>query len=159
MEAAILPARFITDVTRRRLVEGLGQMGVFRGGVLDDIEFLSRLYDLDQLPAIDPRQRTAGEDIGRHRLAFHDWDDDWIFDNPRFAFNPEHGDQPLLAFLVEMLHPAVRTDLDEVRRLLAFFNEVLMHDGYELVEVDRISGAPAFGPRRFGAGVAGTMKT
>jgi very-short-patch-repair endonuclease len=158
LEVPIFPARFITDVTRRRLIAGLGEMRVVWSGVLDDIEFLSRLYDLERLPATDKREQTAAEDIGRHRLAFADWDDDWIYYDERFAFHPEHGDQPLLAFLAEMLHPAVRTDLDEVARLLAFFNAVLIHDGYELVQVEQISGAPVFGARRLGSGVPGTMK-
>jgi len=33
----------------------------------------------------------------------------------------------------------------------------LVHDGYELVQIDAISGAPIFTHRRIGAGVRGTM--
>ncbi len=58
-----------------------------------------------------------------------------------------------------MLHPAVHTDPTEVERLRDFLNGVLVHDGYELVQVDDISGAPVFAPCRLGAGVRGTMKT
>lgn len=147
---------YITDVTRRRLVEGLAELRVPWWGVLDEVEFLSRLYDLDDLPSTDRRHRTAGGDIYQHRILNLDWDDDWIFDDERFGL--AEADEPLLAFLAEMLHPAVRTDLDEVGRLLEFLNSVLVHDGYELVEVNAISGAPIFAPRRFGVGVRGSMK-
>jgi hypothetical protein len=89
-------------------------------------------------------------------MANDDWPCDWIFDDPRFGLADSDG--KLLDFLAEMLHPAVRTDLAEVEHLLGFFNGVLVHDGYELVQVDAISGAPIFAPRRIGAGVRGTMK-
>jgi hypothetical protein len=57
-----------------------------------------------------------------------------------------------------MLHPEVRTDPAEVKRLHAFMNKVLIHDGYELTPVEYISGAPVFAARAIGAGVPGTMK-
>jgi hypothetical protein len=170
-EALIAADRYITEVTRRRLLEGLGWLrgsvpsGVrefltpahtFWSGALPETEFLARLYDLDELPSHDPRYTTAYQDIVQHRVMNEDWYDDWIFDDPRFGL--ADSDEALLRFLAEMLHPAVRTNLAEVERLHAFLNEVLAHDGYELVQVDDISGAPLFAPRRFGAGVRGTMK-
>lgn len=124
--------------------------------MLDDVEFLSRLYELDELPSGDSRHRTAGGDIFQHRILNLDWDDDWIFRDERFGLADD--DELLLAFLAEMMHPAVRTDLDEVTRLREFLNGVLVHDGYELVQVGDISGAPIFAPRRIGVGVRGSMK-
>jgi len=153
----ISPARYITDVTRRRLIEGLTQMQTVWSGALDEVDFLARLYDLDKLPSTDSRYTTAGRDIAQHRILNPlDWPDDWIFRDERFGL-ADH-DEALLAFLAEMLHPAVRTDLAEVERLRDFLNGVLVHDGYELVQVDDISGAPIFAPRRIGSGVRGAMK-
>ncbi|MDG4784919.1 hypothetical protein O7626_03055 [Micromonospora sp. WMMD1102] len=162
----------MTEVTRRRLIKGLGRLPfiaeaegfreflapryTYWSGVLTETDFLSRLYDLGELPSTDTRFRTAFEDIVQHRMANDDWADDWIFDDPRFGLADSDG--KLLEFLAEMLHPAVRTDLAEVERLRDLFNGVLVHDGYELVQVDAISGAPIFAPRRIGSGVPGTMK-
>jgi very-short-patch-repair endonuclease len=161
----------ITDVTRRRLLEGLGQVcasvpdgrrefltpqHTFWSGALLETDFLHRLYDLGELPSNDPRYTNAFEDIVQHRVANDDWDDDWIFHDPRFGL--VDNDAALLAFLAEMLHPAVRTDLAEVERLRVFLNSVLVHDGYELVQADAISGAPIFDYRRIGSGVRGSMK-
>jgi len=53
-------------------------------------------------------------------MANDEWADDWTFDDPRFGL--AGGDGKLLAFLAEMLHPAVRTDLDEVERMRELFN-------------------------------------
>jgi hypothetical protein len=89
-------------------------------------------------------------------LRNDDWDEDWIFHDSRFGLADDDG--PLLAFLVEMLHPAVRTDLAEVEQLRNFLNSVLTHDGYELVQVDAISGAPVFDHCLIGSGVPGVLK-
>ena len=147
----------ITDVTRRRLNEGLATTAWY--GVLNEVEFLGRLYDLDTLPTTDSRSTqfpTAREDIIQHCIANLDWPDDWIFDDERFGL--ADNDDALLRFLAEMLHPVVRTDLAEVEQLHDFLNQTLVHDGYEIVQVDAISGAPVFAGRRFGAGVPGSMK-
>jgi very-short-patch-repair endonuclease len=124
--------------------------------VLNEVEFLDRLYDLDALPSTDSRYTTARQDIGVHCIANYDWPDDWIFDDERFGL-PE-SDDALLRFLAEMLHPAVRTNLAEVEQIHNFLNETLVHDGYEIVQVDAMSGAPVFAGRRIGAGVQGSMK-
>jgi hypothetical protein len=154
---AIPPATRITEVTRRRLLEGLDERRTVWSGVLDDVEFLGRLYDLDALPSSDPRFRSARSDILQHRVANPlDWDDDWIFPDPRFGL--ADSDDALLRFLAEMLHPAVRTDPAEVGDLRTFFNSVLIHDGYEIAQTGDISGAPLFEGRRTGSGVRGLMK-
>lgn len=161
----------ITDVTRRRLLEGLGRVcrsvpggrrefltpqHTFWSGALSETDFLTRLYELEELPSTDSRYTTAFQDIVQHRMANDDWDDDWVFTDDRFGL--ADNDDKLLRFLAEILHPAVRTDLAEVERLHAFLNSVLVHDGYELVQVDAISGAPIFDYRLIGSGVRGSMK-
>lgn len=151
------PASQITEVTRGRLIQGLAEMGIPWSGVLDDVEFLGRLYDLDSLPSTDRRYDTAGGDIFMHRVVNPmDWDEDWIFHDSRFGL--ADGDDALVRFLAEMLHPVVRTDLAEVEELRAFLNSVLAHDGYEVVQTGAISGAPVFTGRRIGSGVRGSMK-
>ncbi|SPT51153.1 hypothetical protein [Actinomadura madurae] len=146
----------ITEVTRRRIIDGLLEIQPNWSGALDEVDFLSRLYDLDSLPSRDPRFATAAQDIGQHRWLNHDWDDDWIFHDTRFGLVDQ--DDRLLRFLAEMLHPSVRTDLAEIKRLQEFLNGVLVHDGYEIVQVDAISGAPVFDHRLIGSGVPGAVK-
>jgi AbiJ N-terminal domain 3 len=107
-EAPISTATRITDVTRRRLVDGLAQRRTVWSGALDEVDFLGRLYDLDALPSDDRRFASAGRDIFQHRvLNSQDWDDDWIFHDSRFGLMDD--DDALLRFLAEMLNPYVRT--------------------------------------------------
>jgi len=147
----------ITEVTRRRLLDGLAERRIVWSGALNEVEFLGRLYDLDALPSTDARFRAAAGDIFQHRVANPlDWDDDWIFTDTRFGL--ADSDDALVRFLAEMLHPAVRTDLAEVEELRVFLNSALSHDGYEIAQAGDISGAPVFEGRRTGSGVRGSMK-
>ncbi|GIF08860.1 AbiJ-related protein [Actinoplanes siamensis] len=150
----------ITHVTRRRLIEGFAEMPTAHwSGDLDEVDFLARLYPLEEMPSTDSRREygTAAADIWQHRVNNpSDWPDNWIFTDERFGL--ADNDEALLAFLVEMLHPEVRTHLAEVEQLRDFLNSVLVHDGYEIVQVDAISGAPIFDYRLIGSGVRGSMK-
>jgi hypothetical protein len=149
--------RQITDVTRRRIVEGLAELKTIWSGALDEVAFLRRLYDLESMPSGDSRFKTADRDIGQHRILNPmDWDDDWIFFDSRFGLADDDG--KLLDFLAEMLEPDVRHDLTEVERLRVFLNATLIHDGFQLVQTGEVSGAPRFSPQRIGAGVSGSMK-
>ncbi|MEU2358582.1 serine/threonine protein kinase [Streptomyces misionensis] len=141
------PATAITDVTRRHLIDTLRSTGANWSGSLDEITFLRRLYDLDRLKSHDPRFTTAEEDIVQHCWNNPgDWEDDWIFGDERFGL-AAGADEVLLRFLAEMIHPAVRTDPDEVRRLLAVVNHHLAPDGYELAEARTVSGYPVYEAR------------
>jgi hypothetical protein len=131
----------ITEVTRRDIRESLSSLNLW--GRLDEIDFLSRLYDLDALPSYDSRFRTAREDIAQHRLVNDDWDNDWIFYDDRFGLK-DGDDQVLLRFLAELLHPVVRSDQDEVANITRVLNGLLAPDGYRLVVKEHMSGRPIY---------------
>ncbi|MFF1739448.1 AbiJ-related protein [Streptomyces mirabilis] len=130
----------ITEVTRLRLFDALRKAGTVWYGSADEISFLRRLYDLHELESTDLRFPTAEGDIIQHRYNNPgDWEDDWVFADPRFQL-ADGPDGVLLRFLAEMIHPAVRTDGEEVKHLLALFNTRLAADGYELAPEETASG-------------------
>ena len=90
---------------------------------------------------------NAAGDIWQHRVNNpYDWEDDWLFTDNRFDLM--HGeDKVFLRFLCEMLHPVVRSDAEEVKELVTFFNEKLGADGFVLVATDYMSGRPVFEAR------------
>jgi hypothetical protein len=135
-----MPKR-ITEVTRRDIRESLSSLALW--GRLNEIEFLSRLYDLDALPSTDSRFRTARQDIAQHRLANDDWDNDWIFYDDRFGLK-DGDDDVLLRFLAELLHPVVRSDQEEVANIAGALNDRLAPDGYRLAVKDHMSGRPIY---------------
>ena len=139
--------RKTTEVTRRDIAEIFSTGNILWYGRLEETEFLSRLYNLEKIPSTDSRFNTAGGDIWQHRINNDDWEDDWIFFDPRFNLQDENDDRFLLKFLCETLHPTVRSNTEEIQLLLQAYNKLLPPDGYEIFEESQISGRPVFGFR------------
>lgn len=139
----------ISQITRRDIIDAIQAEGAGLYGRLEEPEFLSRLFDLSRLPSTDGRFKDAAGDIWQHRINNYDWEDDWVFSDPRF--NLMHGDDEVfLRFLCETIHPVVRADVTEAERLCQLYNQYLKNDGFQLVEKTRMSGKPVFIGRHVG---------
>ncbi len=123
----------ITEITRRAIIDELKISDLYWWGDLAEPDFLDRIYPLSELPSYDPRFSDAGGDIWQHRQNNDDWQTDWVFTDPRFCL--AHDDEVFLRFLAETVHPAVRMDQKQVRRLVEIYNRHLAPDGWELAEV------------------------
>lgn len=131
---------------RINILDGLRLEKVSWYGALDDVEFLSRLYELQSLPSHDSRYKDAAGDIWQHRHNNEDWEDDWVFSDSRFNLIDGPTDR-FLRFLCEVVHPVVRPNRDEAIKLVAHFNDQLRRAGWELFEEERIGGRPRFSYR------------
>ncbi len=139
----------ITQVTRRAIADYFATESVAWAGREEEGAFLGRLYDLGTLPSTDHRRKNAAGDIHQHRVAWRDWNDDWVFDDHRFDLIRAPDDE-FLRFLCETIHPSVRPDPDQARQLVEFYNSELANDGWSLTEVRQISGRPIFAPQKIG---------
>jgi len=128
---------------RTNILDGLRLEHVAWNGELDDVEFLSRIYDLQALPSHDNRFKDAAGDIWQHRFNNDDWDGDWVFSDERFGLTDGPTEQ-FLRFLCEVVHPVVRPDREEAVKLVSHFNEQLRQVGWEIYEIERIAGRPRF---------------
>lgn len=109
-------------------------------GRLEEVPFFLRIYDLENMPSYDRRYGNAKEDICCH-LSWGDYPDDyWFLDDERFQLSRNDEDEPLLKFICEMLHPAVRNENSPWQKYLDKFNELLQPDGYEIYQAENISG-------------------
>lgn len=134
----------ISRETRKNILDWLSIERVAWSGRLDDVQFLSRIFDLEDLPSYDYRFADAAGDISQHRILNpHDWEDDWVFSDKRFDLIG-CPDETFLLFVAEMLHPVVRPDPDESRELAEQLNDLLREDGYELVVRTRIGDRPVW---------------
>ena len=127
----------ISEVTRRDIFDALFVSGSHWAGRLENLEFLSRLFDLENLPSHDHRFRSAYSDIWKHTVMNDDWPADWLFYDNRFNLLGCE-DETLLQFLCETLHPVVRPDTDEAEGLLQMYNTYLKNHGFQIVEKMRI---------------------
>lgn len=139
--------------TRINILDGLRLESIAWYGRLNDVEFLSRLYDLQRLPSTDHRYKDAAGDIWQHRINNDDWEDDWVFADNRFQLI-DGSAEDFLRFLCEVLHPIVRSDRDETLRTVIHFNDQLRLAGWEIYEEERIAGRPRFSYRRLTNGAS-----
>ena len=134
----------IREGTRRDIVDMLvlGD-GPFHGR-LGYMDFLKRVWPLDEMPSEDRRFTTASADIATH-MGFGDWGDSHLLlERLRLSGGP---DDDFLRFLEAVVHPLVVPDETEALNLVATMNRSLERDGFHLVETDRISGKPAYGAK------------
>ena len=143
--------RFLTDLTRKELIELITEKEMPYHGEVDEIEFLARIYDLDKMPSTDSRKEynTCRKDIIQHTINNEDWGKNWVFSDSRFELQTG-PDEVLLRFLAETLHPVVRKH-EVANQLSQQYNELLRADGWHLLPVREISGRPVYGGVPFAA--------
>jgi len=137
----------ITNVTRQSIADEMLLTKLWYHGNQSEPDFLMRLFDLKSIPSRDTRYRNAYDDIYQHMVNNEDWENNWIYTDPRI--NLLYCDDILyLKFLSTTLHPLIRTNDEEVSKLLDIFNRHLNADGYEISQTDEISGKPIFSGRQ-----------
>lgn len=134
--------RAITALTRKNLLD-LFRAGTSYHGELSEIDFLSRLYDLETMPSTDRRYRSASGDIYQHTVNNDDWEQNWVFTDTRFQLSGG-PDEVLLGFLAETVHPLVRP-FEEAQMLVEQFNKHLRMDGWQILPASEMSGRPIYG--------------
>jgi hypothetical protein len=129
--------------SRLDIFDGMRIRGISWHGDLEDVPFLERLWDLTALPSTDRRFRDAGGDIWQHRHNNWDWEDDWLYTDPRFDLLGCPDDQ-FLRFCEQLVHPVVRRDASQAEGLVDLLNDALRRDGWELIPRHRIGGQPTY---------------
>lgn len=134
----------ITRVTRRNIFDYLRVSETSWSGGLDEVDFLGRIWNLNEMLSQDSRYDTAERDIVQHRVYNYDWDDDWVLSDTRFNLL-DCADDRFLTFLSQTIHPVVRSDETEVKTLVDEFNRHLRADGFVLARAGQISGRVVYG--------------
>lgn len=130
----------VSYTARRSIVQLLRDEGVSWQGNLDDVEFLIPIYNLDELPSIDTRFRTARQDIRQHRINNPtDWPDDWIYDDKRFDLI-NGPDVTFLLFVERLLSPQARPDAGQAAKLSERISRELERTGWSVVQRETMKG-------------------
>ena len=133
----------ISQITRRDIVDATKEEKIVWHGRLGEVEFLDRIFHLDDLPSGDSRCETAAHDIALHREHFCDWGDDWVFHDDRFNLMG-CNDAQFMMFLCETIHPELRRAAREAEQICKTYNRYLKNDGFQLVEKAKLSGRPVY---------------
>jgi hypothetical protein len=115
-------------------------------GRKSEVEFLSRLYKLNEIPSNDSKSENFEQEILNHTVNNNDFNEYWVFDDNRLGLN-KGSDDTYLRFLCEMFHPAVRQEKSDWSSVLYNINELLDADGYEIYEYNKISNRTVYSYR------------
>ena len=131
----------ITELTRKRL------MNLLEGRPLctemDAIEFLQKLWPIATMPCVTDRSgtyRSLEEAVFQHTVRNDDWSN---ADLLKAAGFPGMSRRQVGRFLVALVDPLAQSP-ERQAELVGGINDVIRHDGYELVESGRISGSPQY---------------
>lgn len=146
----------ITNITRKAIFDillntytndyliGNTQTRFIFWGIATPVEFLSRLYNLEQLPSINKKYKNAKDEINANSTSLY-YNLEWLFKDDRFHLK-NGSDEELLDFICTVIHPEIRDETinnlteplwDIVRYNL---NNQISNDGYFLVYDGQISG-------------------
>lgn len=141
----------ISGVTRRNILDHLSMENISWAGRLEEPAFVVRVWpDAGTYPSTDSRYSDALRDIHQHRVNNYDWEDDWLFHDPRFNLSG-CDDDTFLNFLAATVHPVVRPDAAEVTQLVEEYNAHLRADGFALTQTTTISRRPVYRGTRISA--------
>lgn len=145
---------FISEITRRNIID---ELYIKRNitGKYDLIEFLNRVWNLDNMPSTDSRFNTASGDIWQHMINNDDWDEVYLYE--KYLELLIATDELFIKFLEQVVHPLVRHE-DEQNEYVEFINRHLIKDGYKFSIAENISGFPVYKIDRLLNGVKGNVK-
>ncbi|WP_414833029.1 abortive infection family protein [Afifella sp. YEN Y35] len=152
-----VPDGKISERTRAAVLDEMRARETLWFGALNEIGFLSRIFDLSSMPSFDSRYDNAEGDIWQHCVNNNDWPMEWIYSDSRFRLYAADQDV-FLKFICEVLHPIVRKDDSEQDTLAQAFNGHLRNDGWELVEDALIEGRPVYVPQRKVHALGGSVR-
>lgn len=144
----------ISEITRKNIMEDLYIKGNIEGK-LELIDFLNRIWNLENMPSTDSRFHNALGDIWQHMINNSDWDEAYLYEQYLELFTTT--DEVFTQFLEYIVHPIVRNP-SEVREYIDLINVHLLIDGYQLVPNDKISGYIVYKVTKIKDGVKGSAK-
>lgn len=135
------------SVTSKRDVMDILAKGIFNNsfyyfGRLTEINFLNRIFTLDELPSEDSRFENMRGDIWQHTVNNNDLDPDWVFSDERL--NLKNNNDKFIDFLEQVFHPIVIDEDSNWKEYLNKINKILLYDKVSLSAVEEFDGRPLY---------------
>ncbi|MGC2878318.1 hypothetical protein [Bacillus subtilis] len=144
----------ISELTRKNIMNYLYSKNNVEGS-LDLIDFLKRIWNLEDMPSTDTRFHNAAGDIWQHMINNSDWDEAYLYENYLELLTAT--DEIFIQSLEQVVHPLVRQH-SETKEYIEYINNHLIKDGYQFFPLDNISGYTVYKIKKIKDGVRGTAK-
>ncbi|MGC2236175.1 MAG: AAA family ATPase [Pyrinomonadaceae bacterium] len=93
------------------------------------IKFLSKIWDLESMPSLDPRFDDASGDIVQHFINNPDWDYEYLFTERLGLIEDDHKFE---IFIETLLSSEIRNDEDDITKYYFLLNPILEKEGLAL---------------------------
>jgi len=104
------------------------------------LTFLSKIWDLKQMPSEDNRYKNAYDDTWQHIVNNQDWTFEYLFLE---RLSLIEGDEKYFVLFIEaIVHPTVRKSKDEILLLVSKINKIIHSTGYRLILTDYFEDLP-----------------
>lgn len=129
----------LTREQRLEIYKAINASGNIWGqsGMIDNVQFLNRIWDLRLMSSSDPRFKTAAEDAKKHLIDNDDWDNDYVFLD-RFKLL-DCSEEEFLKFLNVVISPEVRGNENEIEKYISIIESLLPKE-YEIIETTGKNG-------------------
>jgi hypothetical protein len=132
----------ITPLTRQRIVAEIGNVDL--SGKLPEVEFLRKLWPIHTMNSPGYGGQSTVEDyIIRHRINNYDMTNQDVLETLGIY---DCSQKQLFRLLEAMLDPLCR-EIPEQSDLVTRLNRHLLHDGFGIAEIARMSGSPVYAVR------------
>lgn len=116
----------------------LGRYGEYDG----ILTYLSKIWDLKDMPSEDSRFKNAYDDTVQHIVNNDDWTYEYLFTE---RLNLIDGDESkFILFLETTVNPTVRQNKEEIILFVSKINSIIQSSGYKLILADYFEELPVY---------------
>jgi len=106
------------------------------------LTFLSKVWNLKEMPSEDPRFKNAHDDVFQHLVNNQDWSDKYLyFDRLKIIDNDEKF---FILFIETVVNPTVRISKEEVTYYVSTINNIIQPYGFRLILTDYFEELPVY---------------
>lgn len=135
----------ISIQTRKKILDELlvFDFKIFGKFEQDDlfIEFLNRIWNLNNMVSEDPRFKNAYDDIWQHTINNKDWNLEYLLVERLKVLENENT---FISFIEYLINPETRNSIDEIDRYIGTINSFLEHEPAYFVIVDYFNSTPVY---------------
>lgn len=106
------------------------------------LTFLSKIWDLKDMPSEDSRFKNAYEDTHQHIVNNDDWTIDYLFTERLNLIDGEES--KFILFLETTVNPTVRINKEDILLFVSKINHIIQSSGYKLILADYFEELPVY---------------
>lgn len=106
------------------------------------LTFLSKIWDLKEMPSKDGRFKNAYDDTNQHIVNNDDWTFEYLFTERLNLIDGD--DSKFILFLETIVNPTVRINKEEILLFVSKINHIIQNSDFKLILTDYFEELPVY---------------